>query len=146
MEFSRPESCSVSLLQGIFPTQGSKPGLLCCRQILYHLNHLGKPRNTGVGSLCLLQRIFLTQELNQGLLHCRQILYQQSYQGSPPKSSKSSRMTCLQLRFQSKHRSPRGDLLVHGARGHKCSPVRTPSRGGRPLQHPFQEQVMPQKC
>ena len=25
-----------SLLQGIFPTQGSKPGLLHCRQILYH--------------------------------------------------------------------------------------------------------------
>ena len=29
-----------SLLQGIFPTQGSNPGLLCCRQILYHLSHL----------------------------------------------------------------------------------------------------------
>ena len=25
-----------ALLQGIFPTQGSKPGLLHCRQILYH--------------------------------------------------------------------------------------------------------------
>ena len=25
-----------SLLQGIFPIQGSNPGLLCCRQILYH--------------------------------------------------------------------------------------------------------------
>ena len=30
---------SHSLLQGIFPTQGSKPGLLHCRQILYHLSH-----------------------------------------------------------------------------------------------------------
>ena len=28
-----------SLLWGIFPTQGSNPGLLHCRQILYHLNH-----------------------------------------------------------------------------------------------------------
>ena len=28
-----------SLLQGIFLTQGSNPGLLCCRQILYHLSH-----------------------------------------------------------------------------------------------------------
>ena len=28
-----------SLLQGIFPTQGSNTGLLHCRQILYHLNH-----------------------------------------------------------------------------------------------------------
>ena len=27
------------LLQGIFPTQGSNPGLLHCRQILYHLSH-----------------------------------------------------------------------------------------------------------
>ena len=40
---------------------------------------LGKPKNTGVGSLSLLQWIFPTQESNQGLLHCRQILYQLSY-------------------------------------------------------------------
>ena len=31
--------CSLSLLQGIFPTQGSNPGLPHCRQILYQLNH-----------------------------------------------------------------------------------------------------------
>ena len=72
-----------TLLQGIFPTQGSNPGLLHCRQILCHLSHQGKPKNTGVDSLSLLQWIFLTQESNQGLLHCRQILYQLSYQGSP---------------------------------------------------------------
>ena len=35
---------SISLLQGIFPTQGSNPGLLHCRQILYHLSHKGSPR------------------------------------------------------------------------------------------------------
>ena len=29
------------LLQGIFPTQGSNMGLPHCRQILYHLSHLG---------------------------------------------------------------------------------------------------------
>ena len=29
-----------SLLQGIFPTQGSNPGLLHCGQILQHLSHL----------------------------------------------------------------------------------------------------------
>ena len=28
------------LLQGIFPTQGSNPGSLNCKQILYHLSHL----------------------------------------------------------------------------------------------------------
>ena len=32
------------LLQGIFSTQGSDPGLLHCRQILYQLNHKGSPR------------------------------------------------------------------------------------------------------
>ena len=32
---------SLSLLQGIFPTQGSTPGLLHCRWILYELNHKG---------------------------------------------------------------------------------------------------------
>ena len=31
------------LLQRIFPTQGSNPGLLHCRQILYHLSHLRSP-------------------------------------------------------------------------------------------------------
>ena len=35
---------SLSLLQGVFPTQGSNPGLLHCRQILYHLSHKGSPR------------------------------------------------------------------------------------------------------
>ena len=35
-----------ALLQGIFPTQGSNPGLLHCRQILYHLSHQGSPKIT----------------------------------------------------------------------------------------------------
>ena len=39
----------LSLLQGIFPTQGSNPGLLHCRRILYQLSyhklsHKGTPR------------------------------------------------------------------------------------------------------
>ena len=34
----------VSLLQGIFPTQGSNPGLPPCRQILYKLSHKGSLR------------------------------------------------------------------------------------------------------
>ena len=33
-----------ALLQGIFPTQGSNPGLLHCRQTVYHLNQQGSPR------------------------------------------------------------------------------------------------------
>ena len=34
---------SLSLLQEIFPTQGSNPGLLHCKQILYQLSHQGSP-------------------------------------------------------------------------------------------------------
>ena len=35
---------SLSLLQGIFATQGSNPGLPHCRWILYQLSHKGSPR------------------------------------------------------------------------------------------------------
>ena len=35
---------SLSLLQGIFPTQGSNPGVPYRRQILYQLSHQGNPR------------------------------------------------------------------------------------------------------
>ena len=35
---------SLSLLQGIFPTQGLNRGLLHCRQILFQLGHKGSPR------------------------------------------------------------------------------------------------------
>ena len=39
---------SLSLLQGIFPTQGSNPGLLHCRRILYQLNHKGSPHGNHI--------------------------------------------------------------------------------------------------
>ena len=35
---------SLTLLQGVFPAQGSDPGFLHCRWILYHLSHQGSPR------------------------------------------------------------------------------------------------------
>jgi len=38
---------SLSLLQRVFPTQGSNPGLPHCRWILYQLNHKGSPRILG---------------------------------------------------------------------------------------------------
>ena len=50
MEFSRPEYWSIlkegslSLLQGIFPTQWSSPGLPHCRWIFYQMSHKGNPR------------------------------------------------------------------------------------------------------
>ena len=71
------------LLRGIFPTQGSNPGLLHCRQILYQLIHQGSPRILEWVAYPFSRGIFLTQESNWGLLHCWQILYQLSYQGSP---------------------------------------------------------------
>ena len=37
---------SHSLLQGIFPTHGSNPGLPHCRQILYQLSHRGSPTSS----------------------------------------------------------------------------------------------------
>ena len=73
---------SLSLLQGIFPTQRSNPGPTLQADSLPS-EPPGKLKNTGVGSLSRLQGIFLTQELNRDLLHCRQILYQLSYPGSP---------------------------------------------------------------
>ena len=57
MDYSPPGECPQdnpgkntgvgchSLLQEIFPTQGSNLGLLHCRQILYQLSHLGSPNN-----------------------------------------------------------------------------------------------------
>ena len=38
------EWVAISFSRRIFPTQGSNPGPLHCRQILYHLNHQGSPR------------------------------------------------------------------------------------------------------
>ena len=69
---------SLSLLQGIFPTQGIESRSPTLQADFLPSETPGKPKNTGVGSLSLLQGIFLTQELNQCLLHCRQL----SYQGS----------------------------------------------------------------
>ena len=85
MGFSRQEYWSgcCALLQGIFPTQGSNPGLPALQEDSWLPEPPGKPKNIGVGSLFLLQGIFPTQESNWGPLHCRWILYKLNYQGSP---------------------------------------------------------------
>ena len=69
---------SLSLLQGIFPTQGLNPGLPHCKWIFYQLSHKGSPRILEWVAFLFSREIFPTQGLNQGLLHCRQILYQPS--------------------------------------------------------------------
>ena len=45
---------SLSLLQGIFPTQGSNPGLPHCRGILCQLSHKGSPPTTPVMEVLML--------------------------------------------------------------------------------------------
>ena len=76
---------SLSLLQGIFPTQGLNPGWPpTLQEDSLPAEPQAKPKNTRVDNLSLLQQIFPTQESNWGLLHCRWILYQLSYEGSQP--------------------------------------------------------------
>ena len=62
--------CGLSLLQGIFPTQGSsQPRSPTLQADSLPAESPGKSESTGVGSLTLLQGIFPTQESNQGLLY-----------------------------------------------------------------------------
>ena len=74
---------SLSFLKGIFPMQGSNPGLLHLQADSWPAEPPGKPKSTRMGSLSLPLWTFLIQESNQGLLHSWWILYQLSYQGSP---------------------------------------------------------------
>ena len=102
---------SLSLLQGLFPTQELNLPLLNWKADSLPLNHQGSPcvsrsvmsnslqslcsppgssvqgdclgKNTGVGCHALLQGFFPTQRSNLGLPHCRWILYYLSHQGSP---------------------------------------------------------------
>ena len=96
---------SLSLFQGIFPSQGLNLHLLHWQADSLPLHHVGNERcsvvsdslrphglyipwnslgqNTRVGSLSLLQGIFPTQGSKRDLPHCRWILYQLSHKGSP---------------------------------------------------------------
>ena len=73
-------SCSAAC--AVFPDQRVNPCLLHQHIDSLPSEPIGKPKNTGVGSLFLLQGIFPTQKQSTGLLHCRQILYHLSHQGS----------------------------------------------------------------
>jgi len=44
---------SLSLLQGIFPTQESNPDLPHCWRILYQLSHKGNPNESTIAQSCL---------------------------------------------------------------------------------------------
>ena len=73
---------SLPLLQGIFPTQGSKQGIPHCRWILYQLSHLGSPRILKWVAYPFSSRS--SRPRNQTRVSCIAggILYQLSYQGS----------------------------------------------------------------
>ena len=66
---------SLSILQRIFPTQRSHPGLQHCKWILYQLSHKGSPRILEWVAYPFSSRSSLIQKSNWGLLHCRQPLY-----------------------------------------------------------------------
>ena len=74
---------SLSLLQGIFPTQGSNPGLPHCRQILGQLSHQGSPRILECVAYPFSRGPSRPRNRTQGLMHCRRILFQLSHQESP---------------------------------------------------------------
>ena len=76
---------SLSLLQGIFPTQGLNPGLPHCRQILYQLSHKGSTRILEWVAYLFSSGSSWPRNWTGVSLNCRQILYQLSSQGSPPK-------------------------------------------------------------
>ena len=51
---------TLSLLQGIFPTQGSNPGLSRCSQIIYQLSHKGSPQLSDLGDIRDVSQAFLS--------------------------------------------------------------------------------------
>ena len=59
---------------GDLPKAGIEPRSPSLQEDSLPAEPLGKPKNTGVGSLSLLQRILPTQGSNLGLPHCRRIL------------------------------------------------------------------------
>ena len=68
---------SLSLLQGIFPTQGSNPDPQHCRQIFYQLSHKGSPRVLAL-ELCPNNqgmRVWVEEKTSMVLVHC--ILWEQ---------------------------------------------------------------------
>ena len=64
-----------ALLQEIFPTQGSNPGLPHLLWTLYHLSHKGSPRILEWAAY----PFFRETSLPRAFLHCGQILYQLRY-------------------------------------------------------------------
>ena len=97
---------SLSLLQGIFPTQGLNQGSPALQADSLPAEPQGKPKNTGVGSLSPLQWIFPTQESNQG---------------SPALQADSLPTELLEKPFPASGSSPVSCLFVSGGQSIRAS-------------------------
>ena len=113
---------SLSLLQGIFPTQASNPGLRHRRQILYQLTHKGSPRilewvaypfssgssqpSNQTGISCIAGGFFT----NWAIREDPNTRVQRSKQKNPSKedNQKSSKKTAL---LQSDRKFPRSSII-----------------------------------
>ena len=85
---------SLSLLQGIFPTQGLNPGLLYCRQILYWLSHQGS-------FTIYVRQIIILHTLNLHSAVCQ--LYLNKNGGKISRCRKTSREGLAEREFQNTH-------------------------------------------
>ena len=74
---------SLFLLQGIFPTQGLKPGLPHCKRILYQLGHKGSPRILEWVAYPFSSGSSRPRNRTGVTCFAGRFLYQLSYQGSP---------------------------------------------------------------
>ena len=61
--------CSLSLLQGIFPTQGSNPGLLHRRRILDQLNHKEDLVMKRKSTLFIMQLLIFREHFSVSAVH-----------------------------------------------------------------------------
>ena len=83
------------LLQGVFPTQGLNPGLLHCRQTLYHLSHQGSSQLYGGVNSNLLQEVSCRYCCTQGPQQCsRPPLIHTSARDSGTLTGKSGLVSC----------------------------------------------------
>ena len=71
------------ILQGIFPSQGSNPCLLHCRQILYQLSPQGSPRILEWVAYPFSRGSSWPRNWIGVFCNCRWIFYQLSYQSGP---------------------------------------------------------------
>ena len=97
--------CSLSLHQGMFPTQGLNPGFPHCRQILYQMSLKGSPRTQGWVAYPFSSRS--SQPRNR-------TLYQLSYQGSNEESLKMNLDYTMHIFRQSGFQFPMHKWQHHG--------------------------------